>query len=65
MRRGGSFLHDPAALTALWPEAAQAWGRSVLDAFSSVPADLVGGARCLSLPSPRCGHHSGFWVHSH
>ena len=43
------FLHDPAALTALWPEAAQAWGRSVLDAFSSVPADLMAGR---SLPFP-------------
>ncbi len=37
------FLRDPAALTALWPEATQAWTCSAVDAFSSVPADLMAG----------------------
>ena len=37
------FLRYPAALTALWPEATQAWGRSAVDAFSSVPAGLMAG----------------------
>ena len=43
-------LRDPAPLAALWPEAEQAWGRSALDAFSSVPADLMAG-RALPFPA--------------
>lgn len=37
------FLRDPAALTALWPEASMAWERNACEVSASIPADLMAG----------------------